>query len=50
MVAICACAYNPKLKSYYKKKLMKGKIRLFPECLPLSNRGLVYVDLMKYEA
>jgi len=60
MVAICACAYNPEMKSYYKRRLSEGKNKMstlnvirnkiISRMFAVVNRGSGYVDLMKYAA
>ena len=58
LVAICACAYNPELKVYYKRKVSEGKNKmstlnvirnkLITRMFAAVNRGTAYVDLMKH--
>lgn len=60
MVAICACAYNPEMKSYYKRRVSEGKNKMstlnvirnkiISRMFAVVNRGSGYVDLMKYAA
>lgn len=60
LVAICACAYNPELKVYYKRRVSEGKNKmstlnvirnkLIARMFAVVNRGTAYVDLMKYAA
>jgi len=60
MVAICACAYNPELKVYYKRRVSEGKNKmstlniirnkLIARMFAVVNRDTACVDLMKYAA
>jgi transposase len=60
LVAICACAYNPELKLYYKRRVSEGKNKmstlnvirnkLIARMFAVVNRGTAYVDLMKHAA
>ena len=60
LVAICACAYNPELKVYYKRRVGEGKNKmstlnvirnkLIARMFAVVNRGTAYVDLMKHAA
>jgi len=60
MVAICACAYNPEMKSYYNRRVSEGKNKMstlnvirnkiISRMFAVVNRGSGYVDLMKYAA
>ena len=60
LVAICACAYNPELKAYYKRRVAEGKNKmstlnvirnkLIARMFAVVSRGTAYVDLMKYAA
>jgi transposase len=60
MVAISACAYNPEMKSYYKRRVSEGKNKMstlnvirnkiISRMFAVINRGSGYVDLMKYAA